>query len=353
MTDTPSPAPSLDLSLDLGALRGFLRAEGVVVEGPLRADLLAGGRSNLTYRVQDEKSCWVLRRPPTGGLTPSAHDVRREHTVMSRLRSTPVPVADAIAFCPDESVLGAPFTVAEYVAGTTLRTRADVSGLRDEEITACTGALVGVLAALHTVDPDAVGLRDFGRGQGYVTRQVALWRRQWELVKPTTEDAGAYADVAVLHAALTERIPAEGRISVVHGDYRVDNTILARGDAGRVLAVIDWEMSTLGDPLTDLAMMCVYRDTVFDLVLGEQAASTAPRMADADELAELYTKAVGRELGDWPFYLALAHFKLAVIAAGIAARHRQGVTAGEGFDRAGEAVRPLMAQGLTALRAGG
>ncbi|MFZ2175834.1 MAG: phosphotransferase family protein [Rhodococcus sp. (in: high G+C Gram-positive bacteria)] len=331
--------------LDLVALQKFLTETGVPLQGDLRAELISGGKSNLTYAIFDDSSRWVLRRPPTAGLTPSAHDVAREFRITSALQGTEVPVAATVVLCEDNSVMGAPFTVVEHVSGQVIRTQSELDALSDEEIDSCVTELVRVIGALHNVDYKAVGLGEFGRPDGYVSRQVKLWASQWSRVK--TEDS---TDVDRLHAALADLIPAQSEASIVHGDYRIDNTILASGDVSKVAAVVDWELSTLGDPLTDVALMCVYRDPAFDKVLGEAAAWTSPRMPSADDLAQRYTVASGRELTNWNFYLALANFKLAVIAQGIHHRYLAGATVGEGFDKAGDSVPELVAAGLRALK---
>ena len=331
--------------LDLGDLHSYLSDSGVTVDGELRADLISGGKSNLTYAIFDDSSRWVLRRPPTAGLTPSAHDVAREYRITSALQGTGVPVAATITLCEDVSVLGAPFTLVEHVNGRVIRTKTDLAELGGHDIDACIDELVQVLGALHNVDYHAVGLEEFGRPDGYVTRQVALWAKQWGRVH--TEDS---PDLDRLHAGLADSIPAQSEASIVHGDYRIDNTILAPDDAGRVAAVVDWELSALGDPLTDVALMCVYRNPVFDLVIGEPAAWTSSRLPSADEIAQRYTLASGRELVHWNFYLALANFKLAVIAEGINHRYRVGATVGDGFDKAGESVPEFIAAGLRALK---
>ncbi|MDV6247457.1 phosphotransferase family protein [Rhodococcus opacus] len=330
--------------LDLVALETFLSDSGVRVDGDLRAELISGGKSNLTYAIVDDSSRWVLRRPPTAGLTPSAHDVAREFRITSALQNTEVPVAGTVVLCEDPSVMGAPFTVVEHVTGRVIRTKTDLEMFSDADLEACINELVRVLGALHNVDYQAVGLGELGRPNGYVARQVALWAKQWNRVK----DADS-ADVDRLHAALAESIPARSESSIVHGDYRIDNTILAPGDRSRVAAVVDWEMSTLGDPLTDVALMCVYRHPAFDLVIGEPAAWTSPRLPSPDDLAQRYTIASGRELVDWPFYLALANFKLAVIAQGIHHRYEAGATVGAGFDQAGQSVPEFVSAGLRAL----
>lgn len=330
--------------LDLSALQAYLTRTGVDVDGELQAELISGGKSNLTYAVFTPLHRWVLRRPPTTGLTPSAHDVAREFRITSALRDTDVPVARTISLCEDVSVIGAPFTLVEYIDGRVIRTQTDLAQLDDTELGPCIDELIRVLVGLHDLDYRAVGLADFGRPDGYVARQVSLWSKQWNRAK--THDSG---DLDRLHCALANSIPAQAGTSIVHGDYRIDNTILDHGNAGRVAAVMDWELSTLGDPLTDLATMCVYRHPAFDLVIGEPAAWTSPRLPSADEIAQRYTLTSGRELRWWNFYLALANFKLAVIAQGIHFRHQVGATVGDGFATAGESVPEFIAAGLRAL----
>ncbi|MFE6924453.1 phosphotransferase family protein [Nocardia sp. NPDC057663] len=331
--------------MDVAALEQFLRDSGVVVRGELRVELISGGRSNLTYTAADDDSTWVVRRPPVAGLTPSAHDMAREFTVTDALQGSAVPVAKTVAFDAQGTALGAPMTVVEYVDGLVIRDQDDLATLTDDQVEASAAELVRVLARLHEVDPHAVGLGTFGRPTGFVERQVNLWASQWDRVK-TRE----LADVAVLHAALAEAVPRASAASIVHGDFRIDNTILDAADPGRVRAVVDWEMSTLGDPLTDVALMCVYRSPVFDLVLGSSAAWTSDRMPTADTLAQSYATAAGRDLGDWGFYLALANFKLGVIGEGITHRALRGSGAGAAAERAAEATPEFMAAGLRALK---
>ncbi|MEU4812770.1 phosphotransferase family protein [Nocardia fluminea] len=331
--------------MDIAALEQFLRGQAVEVRGELRVELISGGRSNLTFSAADDVSRWVVRRPPVAGLTPSAHDMAREYTVTSALQASAVPVARTVAFDAAGSALGAPMTVVEFVDGTVFRDQDDLSALTDEQVTASVGALVRVLADLHAVDPVAVGLESFGRPTGFVTRQVKLWASQWERVK-TRE----LPDVATLHAALAAAIPPERSASIVHGDFRIDNTILDSADPETVRAVVDWELSTLGDPLTDVALMCVYRSPIFDVILGTSAAWTSPRLPSADALAQAYATASGRELDNWGFYLALANFKLGIIGEGITHRAHQGSDTGSAADRAADATPEFMAAGLRALR---
>jgi aminoglycoside phosphotransferase (APT) family kinase protein len=330
--------------LDLDALDRHLRAQGIARTGDLRGELIAGGRSNLTFLVCDDESKWVLRRPPLHGLTPSAHDMAREYRVVAALTATAVPVARAVTMSNDDSVLGAPFQMVEHVEGRVIRTADELQTLGDRSVLdECVNSLIKVLTDLHAVDPAAVGLGDFGKPEGYLDRQVRRWGSQWELVR--LDDDPRDADVTRLHQALAAAVPPQSGASIVHGDYRIDNTILDATDATTVRAVLDWEMSTLGDPLSDAALMCVYRHPTFNYV-HDEAAWTSPLLPTADEMAERYATMSGQPLAHWNFYMALAYFKLAIIAAGIDYRARMGAA---GPDKVGEAVAPLIAAGLEAL----
>jgi aminoglycoside phosphotransferase (APT) family kinase protein len=347
INESPHTATAVaDEALNLSALTRHLDSSGVPRQGPLRAEMIAGGRSNLTFLVFDDVSTWILRRPPLRGATPSAHDMRREYQVTSALHNTTIQVARPVLLCEDIAVLGAPFTLVDYVAGQVIRTDHDLQSIDSaDELGRCTDTLIDVLAALHAVDPVSVGLGEFGRGDGYLDRQVRRWGMQWEVVRSAEESCNA--DVARLRSRLAESIPQQGDTGIVHGDYRIDNTILDPTHRDRIRAVVDWELSTLGDPLADVALMCVYRHRAFDFVIGEPAAWTSSRWPTADELAHKYSTVSGRPLRHWPFYMALGYFKLAVIAAGIDYRRRSvdGVC-----DSAGEAVGPLVAEGLSLLK---
>jgi aminoglycoside phosphotransferase (APT) family kinase protein len=333
--------------LDLDALDRHLRDVGIPRQGELRAELISGGRSNLTFLVADDASHWVLRRPPLHGLTPSAHDMAREYKVVAALQDTPVPVARAVTMRNDDSVLGAPFQMVQYVPGRVVRYADELEALGDTDaISDCVDALIRVLADLHAVDPDAVGLGDFGKPTGYLERQVRRWGSQWELVRRDNDRCDA--DVNRLHSALAEAIPQQSRSSIVHGDYRIDNTMLDFDDATKVLAVLDWEMSTLGDPLSDAALMCVYRHPMFNLIHASSAWAS-PLMPEADDLANRYSLATGQALDNWDFYMALGYFKVAIIAAGIAFRARVGGGVAADTDAVDDAVAPLVAAGLSAL----
>jgi aminoglycoside phosphotransferase (APT) family kinase protein len=333
--------------LDLDALDRHLQSVGIPRTGELRAELVSGGRSNLTFLVFDDASKWVLRRPPLHGLTPSAHDMAREYKVVAALADTPVPVPRAVTMRNDDSVLGAPFQMVEHVAGRVVRHDDELEKLGDKAVISdCVDALIKVLADLHAVDPDAVGLGDFGKPTGYLERQVRRWGGQWELVR--RENDPSDADVKRLYSSLAQAIPPQSRRSIVHGDYRIDNTILDSKDATRVVAVLDWEMSTLGDPLSDAALMCVYRHPMFN-VIHAASAWASPLMPEVDELANRYSKAAEQSLDNWDFYMALGYFKVAIIAAGIAFRARMGGGVAANTDMVDQAVGPLIAEGLKLL----
>ncbi|TDE11159.1 phosphotransferase family protein [Jiangella asiatica] len=340
MSGTPSGGVD---GLDSRALERYFTECVPGFRGRLTARLLQGGRSNLTYRLTDGRTAWVLRRPPLGGLTPSAHDMYREYRVVSALGDSPVPVARAVAFA-DAGVLGVPFSVVEYVDGPVLRTQAQLHALPSADIHRCAFGLVDVLARLHAVEPASVELADFGRPQGYLGRQVRRWNDQWHRVS-----TGRLDDVDTLHARLADACPTECAVSIVHGDFRIDNAILDPRDPAVVRAIVDWEMATLGDPLADLGLHLVYSDPAFEPVLAGSAASTSRRLPAAADLAQRYADSTGRDLAGLAFYVALGYFKIAVIAEGIHARYRQGLTRGTGFDTVGDAVAPLAAAGLRAL----
>ena len=332
--------------LDLAALDRHLQSVGIFRAGELRAELIAGGRSNLTFLVFDDASKWVLRRPPLHGLTPSAHDMAREYRVVAALQDTAVPVARAVTMRDDDSVLGAPFQMVSYVPGRVVRTGPELEALGDKEtLNGCVDALIEVLANLHAVDPAAVGLADFGSPADISNARCGAGVRSGSSSGCPTTSATPTCSVCI--RLWRRRIPQQSRSSIVHGDYRIDNTILDSDDATRVRAVLDWEMSTLGDPLSDAALMCVYRHPMFDLVHAD-AAWTSPLLPSHEEMAHRYSVLSGQPLAHWEFYMSLAYFKLAIIAAGIDYRARMG---GSGPDNVGDAVAPLISAGLTALHA--
>ncbi|MCZ7461261.1 phosphotransferase family protein [Streptomyces sp. WMMC940] len=332
--------------LDPDKLRVHLdRARPGLVSGPLEARLIQGGRSNLTYSVTDGTGRWIVRRPPLGHVLATAHDMKREHRVISALHPTAVPVPEPLLLCEDEDVLGAPFYVMEFVEGTPYRTAEELAPLGPERTRAAVLGLVDTLVELHAVDPEAVGLGDFGRPEGFLDRQLRRWGKQ--LAASRGRDL---AGIDELHAALGRALPDSPAPTVVHGDYRLDNVLVGEDD--RIKAVLDWEMSTLGDPLTDLGLLVMYSRK---LELPNSPISTtagAPGHPDALELVERYAARSGRDTSAVSWYTAFAWFKLAVILEGIHYRYTLGQTVGAGFDRIGELVPLFIEHGLTTLQEG-
>ncbi len=317
------------------------------VTGELRGRVIAGGKSNLTYEVTDGSSWWVVRRPPLGHVQATAHDMGREHTVLTALADTDVPVPRTFAHCTDDSVIGAPFYVMEKVDGTPYRTADQLAAIGETQTRELAGAMVDVLARLHAVVPADVGLAEFGRPAGFLERQVRRWGKQ--LAGSRNRDL---PDADLLLARLSERVPTDdgSAAGIVHGDYRLDNLLSVPSDPEPVKAVIDWEMATLGDTLTDVALLVVY-DRLGSITGGAAVAdaSRAPGYPTPEEHLERYAAASGRDLGAMEFHLGLAHLKLAVILEGIHHRFLHGQTVGAGFDTVGEAVQPLLSAGLAAL----
>ncbi|MBP2406241.1 phosphotransferase family protein [Streptomyces syringium] len=332
--------------LDLERLRAYLERERPgLVRGPLGAELIEGGRSNLTYAVTDGTGRWVVRRPPLGHVLATAHDMGREHRVISALRDTAVPVPGAIALCEDEDVLGSPFYVMEFVTGTPYRTAEQLGVLGPVRTREVVLGLADTLVALHAVDPDEVGLGDFGRPEGFLERQLRRWGKQLEASR-NRELAG----IDALREALGAALPQSPAPAVVHGDYRLDNVLI--GADGTVEAVLDWEMSTLGDPLTDLGLLMMYSEQ--RPVPGSPISTTrdAPGHPEPAEIVERYAARSGRDVSALPWYTAFAYFKLAVILEGIHYRYTLGRTLGPGFDRIGQLVPLFVEGGLTTLRKG-
>ena len=311
--------------IDPAAVTAWFEANVAGVRPPLRLRQLPGGRSNLTFRVTDAAGAdWVLRRPPLHGVLPSAHDMGREHRVIAALAGTPVPVPAAVGLCQDPAVTGAPFYVMGYVEGVVPRDEATVAASLDEPArAAAAGSLVDALVALHRVDPDRVGLGDLGRRSGYLQRQLARWRGQLEQVR--TRPLPALEEV---HRRLAAGLPAQaGPARIVHGDFRLDNVVLS--PAGQVLAVLDWELCTLGDPLADLGLLLVYWAEPGDRTPVLGAAPTAmPGFPGRDAVARAYAARSGRDLAELDAYVAFACWKLAVILEGVVARHAGGAYGG-------------------------
>jgi aminoglycoside phosphotransferase (APT) family kinase protein len=339
--------------LDLDALRTWLdSASPGLLSGPLEAELIAGGKSNLTYTVTDGSARVIVRRPPLGHVLATAHDMAREHRVITALAPTGVPVPATYALCEDDSVIGAPFYVMELVEGVPYSRAAQLEELGRERTRAITERMVDTLVELHAVDPGSVGLDDFGRPDGYLERQVRRWKKQ--LASSRSRELPGMDE---LIARLDRDIPTGGDATIVHGDFRLDNLLVDADD--EVAAVLDWEMSTLGDPLTDVAVLLAYQQLaesvkptgIVKAVVTD--APLAPGYISRDDLLERYHTASGRDVSDLGFHLALGFFKLAVILEGIHYRHTHGQTLGSGFDGIGDLIHPLIDAGLQAGSDGG
>jgi aminoglycoside phosphotransferase (APT) family kinase protein len=342
---------------------------------PPRATLIAGGRSNLTYLLDvglppgsAEVTLLVLRRPPLGHVLPTAHDMAREYRLLSALYGTEIPVPRPVAICPDPAVIGAPFYVMEHVAGLVIRTREDGAQVSPAQAHQLSLRFADMLAAIHGVDLAAVGLTGFGRPEGYLERQLTRWQRQWELSQ--TREMPGYEQ---LTARLAAGLPAAGSDgTLVHGDYRLDNMLIALdsppagspplgspplgspplgspppGSPPMITAVLDWEMSTLGDPLADLGLALVYwadadDDESMQLSVGS-SVTAGPGFLSRLQVAERYAALTGRDVSRIGYYMAFGCFKLAVVLEGIHARFLQHKTVGEGFEQEGPAV-PLLIQ---------
>jgi aminoglycoside phosphotransferase (APT) family kinase protein len=338
---------------DIPRLGEWLHGQGVLpTPGPLDVRLIAGGRSNLTYLIGLGDSAsppaplLVLRRPPLGHVLPTAHDMSREYRVLSALYGTDIPVPRPIALCPDLAVIGAPFYLMAHVPGDVLRTEEDGQRVSPDQARQLSEAFADMLAAIHAVNPAAVGLTQFGRPDGYLERQLARWQRQWEL--SATREVPGYPELTQrLAAGLPEgdARPAPSG-TLVHGDYRLDNMLVTLGARPEVAAVLDWEMSTLGDPLADLGLALVYwaEDGDSDsMELSVAAVVTAgPGFFTRAQIAERYAAVTGRDLSQLGYYMAFGCFKLAVVLEGIHARFLQRKTVGEGFEREGAAVPSLI-----------
>ena len=241
---------------------------------PFSYELIAGGHSNLTYSVTDATGRrWVLRRPPLGQVLATAHDMGREHTIISALGATEVPVPPTVGLCTDDSVNGAPFYVMDFVDGLVVRGMDEANGLSLDQRARASESIVDVLAGIHAVDVDAVGLGGLGKKESYIERQLKRWYGQFQGSETQVPGGLDLPSVHATHDRLASMIPEQGPASIVHGDYRLDNCML--GTDGSVAAVLDWELCTLGDPLADVGLLCVYWADKGDHAVLPQAAPTA------------------------------------------------------------------------------
>ncbi len=330
--------------IDAPRVTAWFEAHIRAVEPPLSFELIAGGHSNLTFSVTDRAgSRWVLRRPPLGQVLATAHDMGREHRIISALGPTDVPVPTAYGLCTDEAVNGAPFYVMGFVDGHVIRDATAARAHLDNGARRHAGhSVADVLAAIHAVDPDAVGLGELGRRDGYVQRQLKRWYAQWE--KSKTRELPAIDEV---HDVLAARVPEQGRPAIVHGDYRLDNCMV--DPDGRIVAVLDWELCTLGDPLADVGLLHVYWNEPSDSAPPVLNAPTVVKgFPSRREVFQRYADQSGRDLSNIDFYVAFGYWKLACIVEGVYARYLggamgRGAVGFDGFatqvDRMAEAAR--------------
>ncbi|MGW5707076.1 phosphotransferase family protein [Amycolatopsis sp. SB7-3] len=330
--------------LDLTRLKAHLDEHRPgLVQGDLSGQVVEGGRSNLTYIVGDGRSRWVVRRPPLGHVLPTAHDMGREYRVISGLHGTAVPVPETVLLCEDTGVIGSRFYVMEFVEGTPFRSDTELAALGPARTKAIADELVDTLVALHAVEPESVGLGDFGRPEGFLERQLRRWKKQLD-----GNRSRDLPGVDELHDRLASSVPESGEPSIVHGDYRLDNVLVNADD--RITAVLDWEMSTLGDPLTDLALLVAYAERDKVSLQFVSNASSAPGYPRNDEVIARYAERSGRDVSRLDWYVSFAFFKLAVILEGIHLRYSKGQTVGAGFDGIGSGVVPLIAHGIETLK---
>jgi aminoglycoside phosphotransferase (APT) family kinase protein len=334
--------------VDLQALATWLDTDRPGLRrGELTGEVIAGGKSNLTYRISDGTNTWALRRPPLAHVLPTAHDMVREFRVISALAGSSVPVAPPIALCTDEAVLGAPFYLMGYVTGVVLDKPDLLEQLAPGDATRAGELLMDTLVDLHEVVPADVGLADFGRPEGFLARQVRRWHQQWQASETRPLD-----ELGATVERLTETLPAQSAPAIVHGDYRLTNVMFAPG-LGAIAAVVDWEMATLGDPLTDLGLLVVYTD------LAAQGDAVMPHMPpergflSSEQCIARYAKRSPRDLDRLNWYVGFGYFKLAVVAEGIHHRYLAGKTVGTGFDHFGDAVPVLLQAALAALEESG
>jgi aminoglycoside phosphotransferase (APT) family kinase protein len=340
------------------AVSGWLVANVAGLRPPFEFALIAGGRSNLTYAVTDAAGRRiVLRRPPVSHILPTAHDMGREHRIISALRDTPVPVPAALGYCADKAVNGQPFYVMDFVDGYVLRGPGEAAAALDEATRMTAGRdLVDVLVAIHQLRADAIGLGDLARHDGYIERQLRRWHRQFGQSQQQAREVGVYRPVPLVdtvHDLLADRVPAQQGTALVHGDYRLDNTIVSA--EGQVQAVLDWELCTLGDALADVGTLMAYWGSGPGPGAASDplriAATALPGFPSRAEVAERYAARSGRDLSNLGYYVAFAQWKLACIGEGVFVRYAANAMGTGGSDAAalGRGVEDRARQALASL----
>ena len=327
--------------LDLERLQPWFR-DNVAPVAELTATIIGHGRSNLTYRIAADGYSWVLRRPPLSHVQATAHDMGREFRVISALHPTGFPVPRTYVLCDDTEVIGAQFYIMEYVDGFIAVDPIEVARRFDEADRRRIGEeLVDVLVRLHSFVPAEIGLADFGKPQGYLERQVRRFSEQLEQIRYRET-----AELDELARRLKRAIPAERKPGIVHGDYRLDNAIL--DEKGHIIAVLDWEMCTLGDSLADMGLLRMYwgNPTSAQLAIGGTVVMSLPGFPTWEEAARRYADKSGSDLSGLDFYTVLAHFKLGVILENMYKRFLGGGTVGAGFEMIGQQAVLLGQRGL-------
>jgi len=345
--------------LRLASLSNWMQdnVAGFDASAALQATLLAGGRSNISYQLTDASgSSWVLRRPPLGHIMPSAHDMGREFRVLSGLNKVAFPTPTTRGYCEDESVIGAKFMMMDFIDGRVIESAQTASSLSETQAGEISQELVDTLARLHAVDPAAAGLDQLGKPAGYLQRQVKRWGEQWQITKtrelPEIETLHAWLETAIT------KVPESLPTSIVHGDYRIDNVILGR-DKSEIVSVLDWEMSTLGDPISDLAISLVYwsqaTDTLRKKIPVAEDVTSGLGFWSRQQVLDRYVSQTGLDISHLDECVALACFKLAVIMESIHHRNLSGQQLGAAAgaqSTMGEATVALTELGLAVTRKG-
>ena len=346
MSSNSNASSSSTPTLPLEALTAYLRAQGLAGDEPLKVSVLAGGQSNPTFRIDaggDRQ--YVLRKKPPGTLIASAHAIDREFRVMKALAGTGVPVPKMLAYCEDDSLIGTPFYIMQFLQGRVFMDQG-LPGLSNAERTAIYREMNRVIAALHAVDYKAVGLGDYGKEGNYVGRQIARWTRQCKESTLPVNDA-----MNKLMDWLPANLPAGDETTLVHGDYRLDNLIFHPTEP-RVIGVLDWELSTLGHPLADLSYQCMGWRIPHDLWRGIGGLDLAQLGIPSEaEYVKWYGDATGHDAaGHWDFYIAYNLFRMAAILHGIAQRAADGNATADDAVETGRKAGPLADLGWEAAQ---